>query len=171
MLDLPAVPSTVTQDAAGLQDLEKMKQLDDMLWSTSKSGTTPVMPLSDAALLVERGIFDAQHGKMQGLEQMRQGIRLEPTNLVLANAYRMVVFGLRRDFLAAARRESTALPHFPPELERNQWFSSRDLTSASVTRNQTCFGLGWVDEMLLFPALEIKAPSQRAGSGYSEFGS
>src|SRR5438552_13242391 len=32
MLDLPSVPSAVTTEAAGLADLEKMKQLDDLIF-------------------------------------------------------------------------------------------------------------------------------------------
>ena len=160
MLDLPSVPSAVTQDAAGLGELEKMKQLDDAIWAKSKSRITPVPPLSEAALKVQQGISNAQHGNVQGLERMRLGIRLEPTNLVLANAYRMVVFGLRREFLAAARRDSTALPHFPPELDRQPIVFFEELDRQHPSRETKLhLALAWVDEMLLFPALEIKAPS------------
>ena len=160
MLDLPSVPSSVDQKAAGLSDLTKMKELDDHLWSKSRSGMTPALPLSDGAVLVERGIFDAQHGNLKALEQIRQGTRLEPNNLVLANAYRMVVFKLRRDFLAAARHESIAAPPFPAELERQPIVFFEELDRQHPSRETKLnLALAWVDEMLLFPALEIKAPS------------
>src|SRR5881397_2918057 len=62
MLDLPSVPSTATREAAGLGDLEKMKQLDEAIWAKSQSRILPILPLSDAVLLAQRGVFDAQHG-------------------------------------------------------------------------------------------------------------
>ena len=158
MLDLPSVPSTATHEAAGLDNLAKLKQLDDWLWS--KPEHPGLMPVHQATLLVKQGIDDAQHGNLGGLEQIREGIRLEPTNLVLANAYRMVVFGLRRDFLASARRESMVVPHFPPELDRQPIVFFEELDRAHPSRETKLhLALAWVDEMLLFPALEIKAPS------------
>jgi hypothetical protein len=85
---------------------------------------------------------------------------MEPDNLVLANAYRMVVFKLRRDFLSVARKESIALPHFPPELDRQPIAFFEELDRQHPSRETKLdLALAWVDEMLLFPALEIKAPS------------
>jgi hypothetical protein len=118
MLDLPSVSSSVDQQQAGLGDLGGMKELDRTLWTFTKSGQSAEPVLSKGAVLVRHGINEAQNGNMQGLDEMRQGIRMEPTNLVLANAYRMVIFKLRRDFLTKARKESMAIPHFPSELER-----------------------------------------------------
>ena len=110
--------------------------------------------------MVERGILDAQHGNLQGLEDMRRGIRLEPENLVLANAYRMIVFGLRRDFLAATRRQSISVPRFSPELDHQPIAFFEELVRQHPSREtKLSLALAWVDEMLLFPALEIKAPS------------
>src|SRR3954469_8125723 len=97
MLNLPSVSSSVDQEQAGLGDLGKMKELDRTLWTFTKSGETAGPSLSKGALSVRHGIYVAQNGSMQGLDEMRQGIRMEPDNLVLANAYRMVVFKLRRD--------------------------------------------------------------------------
>jgi hypothetical protein len=91
---------------------------------------------------------------------MRRGIRLDPNNLVLANAYRMVVFRLRRDFLAASRRALAVAPKFPPELDGQPiaFFEELDRQHAS-RETKLHLALSWVDEMLLFPALEIKAPA------------
>src|SRR5207244_4922290 len=84
----------------------------------------------------------------------------DPHNLVLANAYRMVVFGLRRDFLVAARREQLSAPKFPLELDRQPIVFFEELDRRNASRETKLnLAMAWVDEMLLFPALEIKAPA------------
>jgi tetratricopeptide (TPR) repeat protein len=159
MLDLPAVPANLTLATAGLADLNQMKKLNDQIWSTTPTGQQPA--LSPEALLVQRGIGAYRRGEAKAaLEEMRQGIRLDPNNLVFANAYRMVVFAARRDFLAAARREMVATPKFPPELDRQPIAFFEELDRRHHTRETRLdLALAWVDEMLLFPALEVKAPS------------
>src|ERR1051326_199277 len=160
MLNLPSVSSTVDQGQAGLGELSKMKELDRNLWSFTKSGVSVDPPLSKGALAVRHGIYAAQNGSVQGLDEMRQGIRMEPSNLVLANAYRMVVFKLRRDFLAKARRESMAVPHFPPELDRQPVVFFEELDREHASRETKLnLALAWVDEMFFFPAREIRARS------------
>lgn len=162
MLDLPAVPPQITLAASGLADLEQMKLLNERLWSEpSEPKTTNNFALSEGAELVRRGIAAHRRGQTkEGLEQMRQGLRLDPNNLVLANAYRMVVFTLRRDFLAAARREGAVAAEFPAELARQPIAFLEELDRRRPTRETKLhLALAWVDEMLLFPALEIKAPS------------
>ena len=162
-LDLPSVPPALTLDSSGLAGLEQMKQLNALIWSApgraSSAAREPRLP--EAAALVQRGIAAARGPEAEpGLELMRRGIRLDPNNLVLANAYRMVLFGLRRDFLAAARRQSVAVPRFPPELDRQPIVFFEALDREHSTRETNLhLALAWVDEMLLFPALEIKAPS------------
>jgi len=162
-LDLPAVPAGVTLDSAGLADLQQMKQLNAFIWSAPPSGSAANRPggFSEAARLAQRGIAACRQGEVvAGLDALRQGIRLDPNNLVLANAYRMVVFGLRRDFLAAARRQAQAAATFPPELDHQPIAFFEALDRAQGTRETKLhLALAWVDEMLLFPALEIKAPA------------
>src|ERR1017187_7572275 len=120
MLDLAAVPRGLTLEAAGLANLQQMKQLNALIWSApqsgSSSGNAEVLP--EAARLVQSGVAACRRGDTRAaLDDMRRGIRLDPNNLVLANAYRMVVFGLRRDFLAASRRGMIVAPKFPLELD------------------------------------------------------
>jgi hypothetical protein len=157
-LDLPRVPSSLTPTAAGLAGLDEMKKLDALIWSVTPSNM--VLASSEATLLVQRGLAEHRAGNtVLGLEHMREGIRREPNNLVLANCYRMIVFGLRRDFLAASRREAVATPKFPPELARQPIGFFEELDQQHHTRETKLnLALAWVDEMLLFPALEIKAP-------------
>jgi hypothetical protein len=156
LLDLPSVPGGLTLEAAGLSQLDRMKQENTQIWSEPAQAAT----LSPAASLVQRGIAASRNGdSAMGLDQMRQGIRLEPNNLVLANAYRMVVFGLRRDFLVSSRKQSAVAPKFPPELDHQPILFFEELDRLHPTRETKLhLSLAWVDEMLLFPALEIKAP-------------
>src|ERR1039458_602875 len=159
LLDLPAVSANLTLESAGLSGLDQMKQLNDLIWSAPQSNSPPA--LTPAAALVQRGIAAYRRGETKdALEQMRQGIQFDPNNLVLANAYRMVVFALRRDFLAAARREMIATPKFPPELDQQPIVFFEELDKQRHTREtKLSLAFAWVDEMLLFPALEVKAPS------------
>ena len=163
MLDLPTVPGGLTLEAAGLANLEQMKQLNALIWSAPQSGSgssnTAVLP--EAARLVQSGVAACRRGDTRAaLDDMRRGIQLDPNNLVLANAYRIVVFGLRRDFLAASRRALTVAPKFPPELEGQPIAFFEELDRQHATRETKLhLALSWVDEMLLFPALEIKAPA------------
>src|ERR1017187_793636 len=89
MLDLPAVPRGLTLETAGLADLQHMKQLNALIWSESQFGsgsmTAGVVP--EAARLVQNGVAAYQRGDATAaLDNMRRGIRLDPNNLVLANA-------------------------------------------------------------------------------------
>lgn len=163
ILDLPSVPANLTLEATGLSNLGQMKQLNDRIWSAQPldepSERSP--RLSEAAVLVQRGIAAYRRGETkEAIELMQQGIRLDPNNLVFANAYRMIVFRLRRDLLASARQTSTPTPRVPPELDRQPIVFFEDLDRLHGTRETKLhLAMSWVDEMLLFPALEIKAPS------------
>jgi len=121
-------------------------------------------------MLVRHGVTAYLHSKGKkdfriaeigaALEDIRRGIRLDPNNLVLANVYRRIIFRERRDFLQSARRQGTLTPKFPPELDRQPIAFLEELDRRHNTREtKVHLALAWVDEMLLFPALEIKAPS------------
>ncbi|MBI4719146.1 MAG: hypothetical protein HY763_15200 [Planctomycetes bacterium] len=95
-----------------------------------------------------------------GLALMREGVRRRPDDLVLANAYRMTVFSLRRDFLTEAHARGVLAPQFPPHLDRQPLAFFEELVREHPSREARLqLALAWVDEMLLFPALEIKAPA------------
>jgi len=164
MLNLPAVPADLTAEAAGLAELEEMKLLDAAVWSEAPPDAAPPIPEGmsrEAVRLVREGIQAVRRGEEEaGLERMRQGIRLEPDNLVLANAYRMVTFGLKRDYLKAALQGDSLAPEFPPHLKEQPVAFLKELDERRSTRETKLqLALAWVDHMLLFPALEIKAPA------------
>ncbi len=167
LLDLPAVPPGLTAEASGLVGLQDMKRLNEAIWNAGSVGTDPAPTggggegLSDGARLVQQGLGAYQRGDVPAaLDLMRQGIRRDPDSLVLANAYRVVVFRARREFLQKARREGHLTPQFPPELSRQPIAFFEELVREHNSRETKLqLALAWVDEMLLFPALEIKAPA------------
>jgi hypothetical protein len=72
----------------------------------------------------------------------------------------MLVFRLRREFLLEASAHGVLVPAFPPHLERQPIaFFEQLVRQHPLPTVHLQLALAWVDEMLLFPALEIKAPS------------
>lgn len=164
LLDLPSAPSNLTPDSAGLAQLEELKRMDEWI----RSAATPVGSVSEsyqdpspAASKVRSGIESASNGDaVQGLELIREGVRLDPENLVYSNAYRMTAFRLKREFLREAKARGNLIPRFPPHLDRQPMIFFEEWDSAKAPREiKLQRALAWVDEMLLFPALEIKAPA------------
>jgi hypothetical protein len=228
-LGLPSTPRGITLESAGLANLQAYAQLDAYIRGqptidSARSNATPAMLTQyglsaqtvEAAPLVRDGIELIHRGdEPAGLALMRDGVRRDPSNLVLGNAYRMAVFRLQRTFLQSAHERAMLVPAFPPHLDNEpiaffeslaargeQGFSllkERSTESFSEPRpsgladseqgkvgtaHPTTSGspdhsthrashpiasgsrevrlqlaLAWVDKMLLFPALEIKAPS------------
>jgi tetratricopeptide (TPR) repeat protein len=156
LLDLPSIPTDVTLAASGLDGLPAMKQLDDALYAEIPVESYQYSP---AAAAVREGLVLIQKGKPdEGLERMRQGVTLDPKKLVLSNAYRMATFRLRRDYLM--RQQSNPTVTFPAWLEKEPLAFLTKLDSEQPSRETKInLALAWVDMMLLFPALEIKAPS------------
>ena len=169
LLDLPRVSSKVTFQSSGLGQLTEMTTLDQFVRSDSgiaRSGSLASAAQrsgqsSFAAQLAHDGIAAVRSGnEPSGLDTMRTAVREEPTNLVLANVYRMEVFRLRRAFLREAKQRGELSPHFPPHLDRQPIAFFEELVREHPSREaKLSLALSWVDEMLLFPALEIKAPS------------
>lgn len=164
LLNLPSVPAGLTIDRAGLADLSALRELDDYIRSSNSSAEPPpslAATASAAAKLVRAGFLDIQRGEVEiGLEQMRQGLRQAPDNLVLANAYRMTAFQQRREFLRSAKQTASLVPEFPPHLDGQPIRFLKELDRARPSRETKLhLAMAWVDHMLLFPALEIKAPS------------
>lgn len=165
MLNLPAVPKGVTLESSGLAGLSDLHRLDEILRATPKpadavrSNIPPdVSPAQwsarAAAALIAAGDPES------GLYLMREGVQREPANLVLSNAYRMTAFRLRREVLAQGKRDGHLAPAFPLYLDRQPIAFFEELAREHPIREvKLQLALSWVDQMLLFPALEIKAPS------------
>lgn len=161
ILGLPSVPADTTAESAGLANLDAMRQLDEYVRAGEPAEQDSSDPPSDAARLVAEGIRQARSGDaLHGLELMRAGLELEPDNLVFCNAYRMEVFQLQREFLSEATKTSVLAPDFPPHLAGQPVCFLEELAKHHPAREtRLSLALAWVDLMLLFPALEIKAPA------------
>jgi hypothetical protein len=163
LLDLPSVPSRITAQQAGLADLELLGRIDRFVRGPGDEAELAGLPdnLIEAARQVRAGLATIAAGQpADGLQQMREGIRQAPDNLALTNAYRMATFQLRRASLEESRRGGHLVADFPPHLKDEPIAFLRELDAPPKSREaRLALALAWVDQMLLFPALEIKAPA------------
>jgi len=165
MLDLPAPPGGLSISDTGLANLAELKRLDDFVRGSDAAGELAVSGVPRATLegaqLVRDGLNIVHEGDSpHGLEMIREGIRRDPTNLVLGNAYRMVVFALQRASLTTSRQQGRLATALPAHLEDEPMAFFKTLSDEHKAREvRLQLALSWVDRMLLFPALEIKAPS------------
>lgn len=155
LLDLPKVPEGVTAESAGIAHLDQLKQRAADL-DAARAGD------SDAALVAAstglRAVRDGDIGP--GLDSLRHALRLAPDDLVLGNAYRMTVLRLRRAALNDATARATFAGRLPPAIDREPIAFFEVLRREHPSREVTLqLALAWVDELMLFPALEIKAPA------------
>lgn len=159
LLGLPAVPLGTTLDTSGLASLKDMMLRDQ--WLHNSDAPTPDAPWPPCAELVRDGLSDIAVGHIPtGLAKMREGIRLCPDDLVLGNAFRMTLFRLQRDALAAARREGRYNARLPDPIRDEPIAILAEIARNHPSREAGLqLALAWVDKMLLFPALEVKAPS------------
>jgi len=165
LLGLSSVRGDVTAVRAGLADLKRLARLDAFVRGSAIDSELAAAPtaegLTPAAVRGREGLELVSAGdEIAGLEAMGEAVRLEPDNLVLSNAYRMEVFRLRLRHLRANRAHGVLTPEFPPHLSRQPIAFFEELAHAHPLREvRLSLALAWVEEMLLFPALEIKAPA------------
>ena len=155
LLGLPAPPPGTTAASAGLANLPALtaraRQLEP---GALAPGADPALALAaDGLALVARG--DAA----PGLARLREALEKAPDDLVIGNAYRMQVFRLRRAALADASG-NTLVPRMPAWLEGQPIAFLQRLVNEHPSRETRLqLALAWADEILLFGALEIKAPA------------
>jgi tetratricopeptide (TPR) repeat protein len=158
LLGLPGAPRDVTPAAAGLADLHELGERARELAAAVAAARTPSDPvLAEFAA----GSAAVQNGDTErGLEAMRAALGRAPGDLVLGNAFRMAVFQLRRAALTDAGGRTTLVARVPAWLEREPIRTLERLHAVHPSRESALqLALGWVDELILFPALEIKAPA------------
>ncbi|MFQ5591351.1 MAG: hypothetical protein ACE5HE_09330 [Phycisphaerae bacterium] len=165
MFDLPALPRGLGIADTGLADLPELKRLDRFVRGSHGASESAVVGLSgetlEAARLVRDGLKVIREGDSQrGLEMIREGARRAPANLVFGNAYRMAVFTVQRALLASSRRHAQLGSVLPPYIANEPVAFFEALSNEDDAREiRVQLALSWVDRMLLFPALEIKAPA------------
>ncbi len=163
-LGLPSVPSNLDVNAAGLDGLYGLSADDAHIRPErlhDQSREAPICPPCGCPVAAAHGYRNVKEGHIDtGLEELRSALRAAPTNLAVANVYRITMFELQRDFLREARKQGNLTPQFPPNLADEPIRFFQELCREHGTREtKLALALAWVDKMLLFPALEIKAPS------------
>lgn len=165
LLDLPRVSSSITPESAGLSDLEALARLDayirpNLLKEELTSEDLPVS-IRSAARTMATARNSLNTGDYEGGLAMMQGVIEEfPDNLVFSNSYRMGVMEAKRIELRQAAESGHLSTDFSPYLEDQPIGFLTVLAERHPSREtRLTLALAWVDHMLLFPALEIKAPS------------
>ncbi len=161
LLDLPAAPPGVTAESAGLANLNELTTRGRALEALASGQRSDGTPADSALVQTAAGLAairrdDSEHG----LAMMRTGLGLAPCDLVLGNGYRMAVLQLRRANLAGAARRQTLAGQMPAWLEHEPIATLERLHAEHPCRETALqLALAWVDELILFGALEIKAPA------------
>ncbi len=158
LLNLPTIPKDVTLEQSGLDGLLMMRDIDAYIRGSDASVSASFSP---SVTLMRNGIAAIRLGQhAEGVALMEQSLNGDPDNLVLANAYRMENFQLQRSFLLEAKLSGILTPEFPEHLRGKPiTFLEQLQTHHNSRETKLQLAMAWVDHMLLFPALEIKAPS------------
>jgi len=161
LLDLPAAPRGVTAGQAGLANLRELGLRARALESLANGHSAEPSPSDSAFTRAAAGLAAVRRGDAEhGVSLLRGGLTLAPGDLVLGNAYRMAVFQLRRAHLTDVRGRESLVARVPVWLEREPLATLEQLHTANPQRETALqLALAWVDELILFSALEIKAPA------------
>ena len=136
LLNLPEVPGSISDREAGLHNLSTMA-------------------------VIEKTLNETYRGEDEStIRQLETAVQTDPDNLVLGNLLRMKILKLKREWIRKLASRSELTLEFPELLQDQPIKFFRELVErhpSNVTKLQLSLTL--VDHMLLFPALEIKAPS------------
>lgn len=155
LLGLPSVPRGVTGQDAGLADIAAMRARAAQL-----DGGAPAAG-DEALRLAQRGQALVRQGSVEaGLDTLRAAVLAAPHDLVIGNAYRMEIFALKRAALADTSTRTTLAETLPPAIAHEPFALFERMRREQPSREATLqLALAWVDELLLFHALEIAAPA------------
>ncbi|HTK83179.1 MAG TPA: hypothetical protein VL633_12905 [Bacteroidota bacterium] len=166
LLSLPEVPNEVYAGVAGLQGIDEMKIYDDDLIGITPPAadpyqtgeTSPVRSDFDSA---KSALDEIRNGEEEeGFTALEEIVRRNPASLVLGNALRMEALRLKRKWLVTNADKSEIALVFPDYLRDEPIHFFRELVKTNPSREvKLQLASSLVDHMLLFPALEIKAPS------------
>jgi hypothetical protein len=157
LLGLPEVPPSTDAAATGLENLKGMADRAARLERAAQG-----QPEADSSIaLAGAGLALIRRGAIEpGLDRLREGLERAPRDLVIGNAYRMAVFQLRRVAMTDSLRLASLAADLPPLLDREPRATLEAIQREHPSREATLqLALAWVDDLLLFPALEIQAPA------------
>jgi hypothetical protein len=163
-MGLPEVPDSVTRQDAGLDGLaaasQEARQLAAPFTESDRArfyAAPPGAPVDRARAAADR---IARGDPAAGLADFSAVVEASPGDIVLGNAFRMQVYRMKRDFLTAARARGERSPAFPDFLRVEPLATLRRAAAASQAREiKVQVALAHVDQMVLNPALEVKAPA------------
>lgn len=161
---LPAVPDTVTRKDAGLdrvaQWASEARSLSQPVTDAERARWREAPPAD--AVDRARAAFDriASGDTTGGLRALGDVVAEAPDDLVLGNEFRMRVYRAKREFLAAATARGERSAALPEPLRDEPMASLQRAAGGHGTRELGVqLALAHVDEMVLNPALEVKAPA------------
>lgn len=156
LLALPRLPAGITAAEAGLADLDAYRATDDVLRRRRPAPAgRPELDLALAGLAAIGAGDDAG-----GIGRLLAAVALAPTDLALGNAVRMALFARERRWLRAERRRGELTPEPPPSLAGEPLATFRRLAHERPGRETGLqLALALIDRMLLYPALESRAPA------------
>jgi hypothetical protein len=154
LLSLPSVPDNVNANTAGLEHLDEMKTVDEAIASEAASSNSLVSSVQSAMKEINSG------NEELGFRALQEVVRNNPSNLVIGNVFRMEALRLKQKWLSSNADKSEIALVFPEYLNDEPIRFYRDFAKTNPSREvKLQLALALVDHMLLFPALEIKAPS------------
>lgn len=155
LLGLPRLPPHTTLESSGLGGLDALATEAAVLDSPLQANREKAIDRTSFALaLCARGETE------RGLQELRAALAADPSDLVIGNAYRLAVLRLIRQHQGVAAAQGTLAPALPSYLEGEPIAFLERLHREHPSREMALqLALAWVDQMLLYPALEIKAPA------------
>lgn len=156
VLNLPPVPAGITAVDAGLDRLHDLRSFDESIRSDRA-----LSPENTAIIEARGAVSEVRLGNEEnGIRRLQALVRRDPTNLVLGNLLRVQVFTLIRHWLVVNANQGEIALKLPAYLEDQPARFFHDLLGQRGNREvKLQLALALVDHMLLFPALEIKAPA------------
>lgn len=161
-LGLPKAPPGVTAEQAGLADLDRLRERAAVLEAARTGAPPAVVPAADDALArAAEGLARIRAGDVEtGFAVTRAAFEAAPRDLAIGNAFRMAALHLKRAYAADAERGATELERVPAWLAPEPRATLARLHARDPNREVTLqYALAWADDILLYPALEIRAPA------------
>ncbi len=162
---LPPVPETLTAAAAGVDRIDLWVAQSRLLRQPFTVNDAARIDAAAAAAPIDRArlaiwLWSEQHEGPRALDRMRQALSADPTDMVIGNACRMLVYDMQRSYLADAKRRGERNPPLPKFLSGEPLTTLQTLAATAAGREiRLQIALAYVDRMVLYPALEIKAPA------------
>jgi hypothetical protein len=153
LLDLPPVPTGVTAQAAGLQDVPVLRERAHALEAMVNQAAVKGAALQGDVRLAKaaEGVAAVRRGEGEhGLHLIRAALSEQPDDLVVGNAYRLAVLSLRRLALANGASRETLAEHLPPYLEGESIATLERLYREHPSREAGLqLAIAWLDEIVL----------------------